>query len=116
MSPFIFPLGAGFLGLGLVAAMLALLYPVLWVWMVVDGILRTDEEYPGVSGNRKVLWVLGMVLVHPVVIVYFFAVYLRLRRSPHVASAPYTAAAGTPAPPVPQYAPVVVSEPPAPPA
>lgn len=104
MFPFVFPVGVGFLGLGLVAATLALIYPVMWVWLVIDGVLRTDEEYPGAGPNRKVLWVLGMVLVHPVVIVYFFVVFLRLRRSPHPVAAPY-AAAGMPAPPVPQAPP-----------
>ena len=104
MFPFVFSLGVGFLGLGLVAATLALIYPVMWVWMVLDGVLRTDEEYPGAGPNRKVLWVLGMVLVHPVVIVYFFVVFLRQRRSPHPVAPPY-ATAGMPAPPVPQASP-----------
>ena len=102
MFPFVFPVGVGFLGLGLVAATLALIYPVMWVWMVIDGVLRTDEEYPGAGPNRKVLWVLGMVLVHPVAIAYFFAVFLRLRRASHAVTAPYTASTVPPAPPVPQ--------------
>jgi hypothetical protein len=105
MFPFVFPLGIGFLGLGLVAATLALVYPVLWVWMVVDGVLRTDDEYPGAGPNRKVLWVLGMVLVHPVVIVYFFMVFMRLRRTHQGAPAQYATAVAGPAPPVPQAPP-----------
>jgi hypothetical protein len=70
--------------------------------MVVDGVLRNDDEYPGTGANRKVLWVLGMVLVHPVVVVYFFAVFLRLRRASHAVTAPYTVSTVSPAPPVPQ--------------
>jgi hypothetical protein len=99
MFPIVVPLGAGFLGLGLVAAALALAYPVLWVWMVIDGVVRSDADYPGTGANRKVLWVLAMVLVHPVVIAYLFAVYLKARNSHQGATAPHAATA--PAPPIP---------------
>jgi hypothetical protein len=100
------PLGVGFAGLalalGLLAAILALVYPVMWVWMLIDGVLRTDAEYPGTGANRKILWVLAMALVHPVFIVYFFAVFLKAPRARHAAPVQYTP---TTAPPVPQAQP-----------
>ena len=70
----------GFAGLAVLAAVLSIAYPVFVVWMIVDGALRTDAEYPGAHVNRKVLWVVSMVLIHPAAIVYFFAVFNRVKR------------------------------------
>jgi hypothetical protein len=94
-------LGVGALALvfGMLALALSLAYPVMWVWMLVDGILRTEEEYPGSNPNRKVLWVLAMALVHPAFIVYFFVVFMRARRTRQATPTAYTP---TVAPPVPQ--------------
>jgi hypothetical protein len=83
----------GFVGLAALTALLSIAYPVFVVWMIVDGALRSDAEYPGTQVNRKVLWVVLMVLVHPVAIVYFFMVFSRVRR-------------GSPAAPCPAPAPV----------
>jgi hypothetical protein len=70
----------GFAGLAALSALVAIAYPVFVVWMIVDGVLRADAEYPGVQANRKVLWVVLMVLVHPVAVVYFFMVFNRVKR------------------------------------
>lgn len=102
----IFPLGVGLMGvaaiLGLFAAFITLGYAVLWVWMLVDGVLRTDAEYPGSEPNRKILWVLAMVFLHPAAIVYFFAVYLKARRDRQVPPTAYTPTVAPPVPPAPE--------------
>ncbi len=70
----------GFVGLAALSALVAIAYPVFVVWMIVDGVLRADAEYPGTQVNRKVLWVVLMVLVHPVAIAYFFLVFNKVKR------------------------------------
>jgi nitrate/nitrite transporter NarK len=97
MEHLLWPLGLGFAGLGVLGAIASLAYPVFTLWMIIDGILRTDAEYPGTETNRKVLWVLAMVLVQPVAIVYFIAVYLKVRRTRHVTPAHYTTTVSPPA-------------------
>jgi hypothetical protein len=77
---FFFPFAIGFGGLAVLWGLAGLAYPVFVIWMIVDGVLRSDAAYPGTEPNRKVLWVVGMVLLHPVAIVYLFAVYLKSRR------------------------------------
>jgi hypothetical protein len=72
--------GLGFAGLATVSALAAIAYPVFVVWMIVDGFLRSDAEYPGTDSNRKVLWVVLMVLLHPVTIAYFIMVFLKVPR------------------------------------
>jgi hypothetical protein len=83
--------GLGFAGLAALYAVVSLAYPVFVVWMVIDGILRSDVEYPGSYANRKVLWVVLMVLVHPIAIAYFFMVFAKIKRG-RAAPAAYTAA------------------------
>ena len=78
----------GFAGLAALAAVLSIAYPVFVVWMIVDGVLRTDAEYPGTQVNRKVLWVVLMVLVHPAAIAYFFMVFNQVKRGSPLASCP----------------------------
>jgi hypothetical protein len=72
--------GLGFAGLTALSAIAGLAYPAFVIWMIVDGVLRTDAEYPGKSPNRKVFWVVIMVLVHPVAVAYFVMVYLKVKR------------------------------------
>jgi len=93
MEHLFFPFGLAFAGIGAVSAVASVAYPVLVIWMIVDGILRADSEYPGTEPNRKVLWVLGMVLLHPVALFYLFMVFAKVRRAPRTAPAHYTAAA-----------------------
>jgi len=99
MEHIFFPFGFAFAGLGALSVVTSIAYPVLVIWMIIDGILRIDAEYPGTEPNRKVFWVLGMVLLHPVAIAYFILVYLKVRRTRRVAQPQYTAA--PPAPSVP---------------
>jgi len=76
-------LGLGFVGVALasvLSAIVSVAYPVMVIWMIIDGFLRTDAEYPGTDPNRKVLWVVLMVLLHPVAIAYFFVVFLKIKR------------------------------------
>ena len=77
---FFFPFAIGFGGLAALWGLAGLAYPIFVIWMIVDGVLRVDAEYPGVDPNRKVLWVVAMVLLHPVAIVYLFAVFLKVKR------------------------------------
>ena len=72
--------GIGFAGVAALATLVAIAYPVSVAWMIIDGVLRVDAEYPGAEPNRKVLWVLLMVLIHPATILYFFAVFSRVKR------------------------------------
>lgn len=72
--------GIGFACLAALAALAAIAYPVFVVWMIVDGVMRADAEYPGTEPNRKVLWVVLMVLFHPVSIVYFLMVFNKVKR------------------------------------
>ena len=85
--------GLGFAALAVLWALAGIAYPVFVVWMIVDGFLRTDAEYPGTNANRKVLWVVAMVVLHPVSIVYFLMVFAKIKRG----SAPATPLAVTPA-------------------
>jgi len=63
--------------LGVVAS---LLYPLFWVWMLVDSIVRETWEYPGGGANDKVVWVLLNALIQPVSVIYFFLVYRKVAR------------------------------------
>jgi hypothetical protein len=115
MEHIFFPFGFAFAGLGALGAIAGLAYPILVIWMIVDGILRSDAEYPGTETHCKVLWVLGMVLLHPVAIAYFILVYVKVPRTRRHATAQYTTApqytapaqytAAPPAPPIPQAPP-----------
>ena len=51
------------------------LLPVLWVWMLVDALVRCDEEYPSRSANEKVLRIVLMLVLPISVPVYWFMVY-----------------------------------------
>jgi hypothetical protein len=79
-------LGLG-LGVSLASAwmtigLLSLAAPILWLWMLIDGLLREEWEYPGATAtsNNKLLWVLLMVFVQVSAIVYFFVVFSKIKR------------------------------------
>jgi hypothetical protein len=80
MEHLFFPFAVGFGGLAVAGGLASIAYPLFVVWMIVDGVLRVDAEYPGTEPNRKVLWVVAMVLLHPVAIAYLFAVLLKVKR------------------------------------
>lgn len=59
----------------------SLLFPIFWVWMLIDSVLRNDYEYPGGNGaNEKLVWVLLIALVQFVAVFYYFMVYGKIRR------------------------------------
>ena len=70
-------LGAGAaVGLWLVVGAAAIAILAFEVWMLIDVIRNT-----AISAERKVLWVIGMFLLHPfVAIVYYFTDRTRSRR------------------------------------
>jgi len=80
MEHLFFPFAVGLGGLAVAGGLAGLAYPLFVIWMIVDGVLRTDAEYPGTDPNRKVLWVVGTVLLYPVAIVYLFVVLLKVKR------------------------------------
>jgi len=90
--------------LALAAVGLSLLYPLFWVWMLVDSIVRETWEFPGAQPNDKVVWVLLNALVQPVAVFYYFLVYRKIPRGS--VPAPYVQAtsAQPPAPATPSAA------------
>lgn len=62
------------------AVLLSIALPVGWLWMLIDAILREDADYPGVSANSRLMWVLLMALLPVTAIAYFFLVYAKTRR------------------------------------
>lgn len=58
----------------------SVLFPLFLIWMLIDAILRDEREYPGGAQNARLLWVLLMAFVNPVAIVYFFVVFLKIKR------------------------------------
>jgi len=97
------------IGLGAIAVVQAVawtlaatLFPVFWVWMLVDAILRDPSEYPASTENSKIVWVILIAVVQFVAIAYFVMVYAKVKRTPvaarrhtYVAQAPVQP--GTPA-------------------
>ncbi|MDZ4180029.1 MAG: hypothetical protein U1E29_12485 [Coriobacteriia bacterium] len=63
-----------------VLAIASLLFPVFWLWMLVDSILRESWEYPSAGNNEKIVWVLLTALVQPVAVLYYLLVYRKVRR------------------------------------
>ncbi|MFA5843436.1 MAG: PLDc N-terminal domain-containing protein [Coriobacteriia bacterium] len=97
-------------------SLLGLAYFVLWIWMLVDALSRQEWEYPGSSGNSKIIWVLLMVFLNIATVFYYFMVYRKVKRGTTPPPAPpgYAAPAAY-APPAPAaYAPPAPPAPPAP--
>jgi hypothetical protein len=59
----------------------SVLYPVFCIWMGIDALLRNECDYPTGSSNEKLVWILGIIFVHPMAILYFFLVHQNRRRS-----------------------------------
>lgn len=74
-------LGLSIAMLVVVAIGLTLLFPVFWLWMLVDALVRDTTGYPSEDVAEKILWVVAMVFVQPVAAVYFFVVWMAARRS-----------------------------------
>jgi hypothetical protein len=54
--------------------------PLLWLFMLIDAILRTDAEYPSQGSTEKIVWIVLMVFLQPSVIAYYLLVYRKLKR------------------------------------
>lgn len=76
------------------AAIASLLFPVFWLWMLVEALIRDEREYPGGTSNEKLVWVLVLVFVQFSAILYWFMVY---RKVPRGSVAPAAAAQVPPA-------------------
>ena len=72
----------GFVIQVIVIGLLVAAFPLFWIWMLVDAVLRDDGEYPVGGENDKLVWVLLIALVQVVAVFYFFMVYRKVRRSP----------------------------------
>ena len=62
--------------------LLSIAAPVLWLWMLIDAILREEYEYPGATAtsNNRLLWALLIAFVQVAAVPYFFVVYTKVRR------------------------------------
>ncbi len=92
---------AGVLALGLAAQIgfwiiAGVLFPLFWLWMLVDSALRRDHEYPSASSNEKVVWILLMVFFQIACVFYFFMVYRKIERGAISAPAAAVAPPATP--------------------
>ncbi len=81
MELFAVMFGMSVLAMTLLAAMAALLYPLFWIWMLVDAIVRDPAEYPNGGENEKVVWAVLVAVAHPVCILYFFLVVRKRQRT-----------------------------------
>ena len=76
---------AGIFGIGIAGAwmccwgVMALLFLglfVLWIWMLIDCIQRTDDRFPNPSENTKILWIVLLIVIGWIAAVaYYFMVY-----------------------------------------
>ena len=73
-------LGTSVVVLAIAVALVAVLFPLFWLWMLVDAMLREPAGYPGGDGTEKLVWLLLVLVAHWGAIVYYFAVYANRRR------------------------------------
>lgn len=66
-------------------ALVGVLFPLFWLWMLIDAVLRDPSEYPSGTANAKLLWVLALVLVNVTAPFYLFFVYGQRKRTPYTA-------------------------------
>lgn len=85
-------LGLSIAMLVLAGVAVSLMFPLFWVWMLVDALLRDTSAYSSHDIAEKIMWVAVMALVQPAAIVYFFAVWRPGRASAATAAAPTTVA------------------------
>jgi len=89
---------AGVLALGLAAQVgfwivAGILFPLFWLWMLIDAVFRNDAEYPSASSNEKLLWIVVMLVFQLACVFYFFMVYRKIHRGS--AAQPFAAVADT---------------------
>lgn len=58
-----------------VLVLAGLAFPIFWIWMLVDSILRSETDYPDGTPNEKLVWVLLIALAQIAAVFYFFMVY-----------------------------------------
>jgi hypothetical protein len=80
-----FELIAAVFALGLVAQIVfwvfvGLLFPLFWLWMLIDAALRTDAEYPSKGSNEKIVWILILAFFQLPAVFYFFMVFRKQER------------------------------------
>jgi len=76
----------GVFALGIVAQVLfwiaaGLLFPVFWLWMLIDAIVRAESDYPSGHRNEKVVWIIAMVVFQFASVLYFPLVFRARKRS-----------------------------------
>ena len=65
----------------------AVALPLLWLFMLIDAVLRTDAEYPSQGSTEKIVWIVLMVFLQPSAIAYYLLVYRKLKRGELMAPA-----------------------------
>jgi len=90
---------AGVLALGLAAQVgfwivAGVLFPLFWLWMLIDAVFRNDAEYPSASSNEKLLWIVVMLVFQLACVFYFFMVYRKIQRGSVVQ--PFAPVSGAP--------------------
>jgi hypothetical protein len=65
----------------LVAIVGALLLPALYLWMLIDAILRDESDYPSHDIAEKLVWIVLILVLQPVAALYFLLVWLPGRRN-----------------------------------
>lgn len=65
-----------------VLGLIALALPLLWVWMLIDSIIREEWEYPGstAASNNRLLWALLIAFLQFPAVLYYFMVYAKAKR------------------------------------
>lgn len=86
-------LGISIAMLVLVTVIVSLLFPVFWVWMLVDALVRDTDAYPSRDIAEKVMWVVIMAIIQPAALVYFFVVWNPARQRASATSATIAPAA-----------------------
>lgn len=68
-----------------------LLFPVFWLWMLIDAALRSDTEYPSRGPNEKIVWILLLAFFQFPAVFYFFMVFRKRQRGAAYATPPVSA-------------------------
>ncbi len=88
-----FEMVAGVFALGLIAqivfwAFAGLLFPLFWLWMLIDAALRDDAAFPSRGNNEKIVWILLLAFLQIPAVFYFFMVYRKAPRNMTAGYAP----------------------------
>jgi hypothetical protein len=64
-----------------IVVLAGLVFPLFWIWMLVDAVLRREADYPNGTSDVKLLWILLLLFVHVSSVVYLFMVFRKARTS-----------------------------------